>query len=70
VTLDINLKEKKTFGVIEVSIFDVNGRLLITNRYQDLGKINIAINKIGAGNYFIRTSIDHKPVSIQKLVKM
>ena len=68
-TIELNMERPAT---VNLDVFDTNGRLVISNKNNTLTTglhhINVSLDGLNVGNYFVRMSIHNKVVAIEKLV--
>jgi hypothetical protein len=69
--VNVNLDLKQD-AFVNISIYNINGQLVLTHTNTNLTQgnhlININIDNLSSGNYIVKTSINNEPADMNKLV--
>ena len=58
----------KTYPNITLSLYDLQGKLLLQNHYTDCNQITLHRNQLSNGLYFLKLIIDDKQIETRKIV--
>ena len=58
----------KTYPTIALSLYDLQGKLLLQNHYADCNQITLHRNQLSNGLYFLKLIIDDKQIETRKIV--
>ncbi len=58
----------KTYPTIALSLYDLQGKLLLQNHYTDCNQITLHRNQLSNGLYFLKLIIDDKQIETRKIV--
>jgi hypothetical protein len=58
----------KTYHNISLSVYDIQGKLMLQNQYADCNTIQLGRNGLGNGMYFLKLGLDDKWVETTKIV--
>jgi len=58
----------KTYPNIALSLYDLQGKLLLQNHYTDCNQITLHRNQLSNGLYFLKLIIDDKQIETRKIV--
>ena len=67
-SLSAQITFDKTYKDIALSLYDLQGKLLLQNHYADCNQITLQRNQLSNGLYFLKLIIDDKQIETRKIV--
>ncbi len=67
-SLSTQISFDKTYPSIALSLYDLQGKLLLQNHYTDCNQITLQRNQLSTGLYFLKLIIDDKQIETRKIV--